>query len=96
MGFPFMKRKMKGIQQSLIPKWYARKGVEPQLVQYKLYYILKTGINLEYTVLSELFVVGGSDRVYRRMRLCRVAQYNNKYLFGCGVWGIWGSSPRKF
>ncbi len=37
------------------------------------------------TVLSELFVVGGSDGVYRWMRL-----------FGGGVGGVWGSSPRKF
>ena len=48
------------------------------------------------TVLSELFVVGGSDEVYRRMRLCRVALYNHKYLFGGGVRGVWGSAPRKF
>ena len=47
------------------------------------------------SVLSELFVVGGSDGVYRRMHLCRVAQYNHKYLFEGGVRGVWGCSPKN-
>ena len=38
--------------------------------------------NTQRSVFSDFFVIGGSDTVYRQMRVYGVAHYDHRYLFG--------------